>query len=244
METSQQSLATIERTFDLERKQDALTPAELIRIAVSQNADIDKLAKLMDLQERWERNEAKKAFISALNAFKANPPNIIKNGSVSFGDTSYKYATLDHVCDEVTKALSRHGITHRWKVEQDKDLITVTCILTHELGHSEETKLQGSPDNSGKKNSIQSIGSTVTYLQRYTLMAATGLAAANGDDDGRGASKLPDLEERLRALEACATLEELSRIFKNMYKDAVTCKDFEAQKRIVAVKDKRKRELQ
>ena len=62
----------------------ALTPVELLRIAVSQNADIDKLTKLMDLQERWERNEARKAFVVAMNAFKSAPPTISKNKQVSF----------------------------------------------------------------------------------------------------------------------------------------------------------------
>lgn len=44
--------------------------------------------------------------------------------------------------------------------------------------------MRASPDNSGSKNAIQAVGSTVTYLQRYTLLAATGLAAAGQDDDG------------------------------------------------------------
>ena len=39
-------------------------------------------------------------------------------------------------------------------------------------------------DDSGNKNSIQAVGSTTTYLQRYTLKAALGLAASD-DDDGR-----------------------------------------------------------
>ena len=36
---------------------------------------------------------------------------------------------------------------------------------------------------SGSKNSIQAVGSTVTYLQRYTLLAVTGLAAKGQDSD-------------------------------------------------------------
>jgi hypothetical protein len=42
-------------------------------------------------------------------------------------------------------------------------------------------------DTSGSKNAIQSIASTITYLQRYTLFAATGLAADDQDDDGKAA---------------------------------------------------------
>ena len=89
---------------------------------------------------------------------------------------AYSYATLDQVCDQVTEALSKHGISHRWKIEQENGLIRVTCILTHYKGHSEETTLAGSADTTGSKNAIQAVGSTVSYLERYTLLAATGLA--------------------------------------------------------------------
>jgi hypothetical protein len=52
-------------------------------------------------------------------------------------------------------------------------------------GHHEETTLSSSPDDSGGKNSIQAIGSAVTYLQRYTLLALTGLATREQDNDGK-----------------------------------------------------------
>jgi hypothetical protein len=83
------------------------------------------------------------------------------------------------------------------------DRISVTCILSHRDGHSEETTLSGPPDASGNKNAIQAIGSTLTYLQRYSLVQALGLAAAN-DDDGRAAGKAsveladPDSVQALR----------------------------------------------
>ena len=63
-------------------------------------------------------------------------------------------------------------------------MIRVTCVLSHILGHSERVTLQASPDQSGGKNNIQAVGSTVTYLERYTLLAVTGLATAEQDDDG------------------------------------------------------------
>ena len=101
----------------------AVTPMDLIQLAVGQNADIDKLEKLMNLQLRWEANEAKKAFVTAMNAFKADPPEITKNKLVAFGQTSYSHATLDQVCGKVTESLSKHGISHRWRVEQIDGLI-------------------------------------------------------------------------------------------------------------------------
>jgi hypothetical protein len=228
----------------------AMTPVELLRIAVSQGADIEKLKQLMDLQERWEANEARKAFNAAMNKFKANPPVISKNKLVEFdtskGKTSYRHATLDHVCEVVTKGLSAVGITHAWKVKQDKDLITVICRLTHEMGHSEETELSGVPDNSGSKNSIQAIASTVTYLQRYTLLPACGLAAGN-DTDGATPAKpfipVEELEKNLKEISEAGTLESLKFLFGVAYGKAQEMNDRKAMAHYIQLKDKRKGEL-
>jgi hypothetical protein len=231
----------------------SLTPVELIRMAVNNNASIDQLTKLMDLQERWERREAKKAYDAAMKAFKAAAPRITKNSRVNFttakGTTDYRHATLDHVCDVVIGALAKVGITHRWKISQAGEWFTVTCVLTHELGHSEETSLPGCADNSGNKNSIQAVGSTVTYLQRYTLLAATGLATSNSDDDGRGAAEpegLTDarIEQLGAAIGNAESLPELKANYFAAYREAEEAKDATAKQLFMRTKDARKRELQ
>lgn len=168
----------------------APTPNTLLRLAVEQGADLERLEKLMELQQRWEANEARKAWVAAMNAFKANPPVLTKNRRVQFGNTVYNHASLDEAVRVITEGLSAHGLSHRWTVEQlDGGMVRVTCVITHEMGHSESTSMQAGADSSGSKNSIQAIGSTVTYLERYTLLAATGLAAKGMDDDAKGAVK-------------------------------------------------------
>lgn len=161
--------------------------------------DVAKLQALLEVKERWEKNEARKAFVAALNAFKSNPPELSKNKHVMFetqkGRTEYDHATLDNVSLNIGRALSQHGLSHRWDVEQKEGgIIKVTCVLTHCQGHSERVPMEGMPDISGGKNSIQGIGSTVTYLQRYTLLAATGMAVKDQDDDGEGAAKAVEKE--------------------------------------------------
>lgn len=159
------------------------------RAASDPSFDVAKLEKLLEVKERWEANEARKAFVAALNAFKAQPPEIVKNREIQHnGKHIAYYAGLDQVSETIGKALAQHGLSHRWDTEQkDGGLIRVTCILTHTLGHSERTTLQAAPDATGAKNGVQAIGSTVTYLQRYTLLAATGMATFEQDDDGKSA---------------------------------------------------------
>lgn len=188
-----------------------VTPAAMIKAAIEQGTAIDQLSALLELQERWEAGEARKAYNRAVAAFKANPPRIHKDKQVSFGNTQYRHATLDHIVDAVTPALHEQGLSHRWEVRQDEGLISVACILSHEGGHFERVEMAGPADSSGSKNKIQQVGSTVTYLQRYTLMAILGLAA--GEDDDAGAPGPADAElitdEQALELEARANDHDL-----------------------------------
>jgi hypothetical protein len=74
-----------------------------------------------------------------------------------------------------------------WETHQDdKGNVGVTCHITHAQGHRESVSLKGPIDESGNKNRIQAVGSTVSYLERYTLLAALGLATGEDDDDVGG----------------------------------------------------------
>jgi ERF superfamily len=169
-----------------------LTPTDMLHQAVSQGASIEILEKLMALQERWERNQARKAFDEALSLAKAEIPTIVKNRQVGFeakgSKVGYKHEDLAEIARTVDPILGKHGLSYRWRTTSEpNEPIAVTCIVTHRLGHFEENTLRAGRDDSGAKNAIQAIGSTLSYLQRYTLKAALGLAASN-DDDGKAAA--------------------------------------------------------
>jgi len=184
----------------------AITPMEMIQQGVASGASLEQMQQLMDLQERWEKNEARKAFDAAMSDFKANPPTLTKNKTVSFNETTYDHATLDMVVNTVSPELSKHGLSHKWVTEQlEGGAIKVSCVITHRMGHNEQTALQGSPDSSGAKNNIQAIGSTVTYLQRYTLLSALGLAVDGQDKDATNVGNITDEEFN----ELAALIEEV-----------------------------------
>lgn len=171
----------------------AFTPGHMIQIALEKEAGMETLERLLAVQERWEMNEARKAFAKAKARFKAEAPSVSKNRRVRFenrtgGFTDYAHASLDHILDTVCPVMSKYGLSHSWETEQREGLIFVTCRLEHELGHGVETTLFGPPDTSGGKNTVQAIGSTTAYLERYTFLAVTGLATGDMDDDGQGAA--------------------------------------------------------
>lgn len=161
----------------------AITPMDMIDRAVTAGANIETLEKLMALQERWEANQGRKAFDHAIAAAKAELPAIIKNQQANRGNAgSYKYEDLAQIAAQIDPVLSRYGLSYRFRTGTDAQKIQVSCIVSHRDGYSETTTLESGADTSGAKNPIQAMGSAVTYLQRYTLKAALGLAAARDDD--------------------------------------------------------------
>lgn len=171
------------------------TPMQMLQLAISQSTDMERLKTLMDLQERWEANQAKKAFNVALAAFKKNPPVVVKD----LLNTQYNsmYTSLGNLVNTVNERLGEYGLSASWDIEQSPETIKVTCILEHVDGHSRRVSIESPPDESGSKNDLQKIKSTLTYLRGSTFEAVTGIAsrAVNQDDDGNGAGRRPQQEE-------------------------------------------------
>lgn len=214
-----------------------VTPMTLLQSAVA-NGNLDLAEKLMSLQDRWEASQARKAFDEAVSAAKAEIPPITRNAT---GHNSKKYADFAAIAKVVDPILGRHGLSYRFRTAQS-DRISVTCVLCHKAGHSEETTLTAPPDPSGNKSPIHAIGSTLTYLQRYSLVQMLGLAAAD-DDDGKaaGASGTISLEqvEQLIALcdETGADKESFCKYFRISGIADMPAKDFD--RAIAALNKKR-----
>lgn len=183
----------------------ALTPMEMLARAVQGGSSPETLEKLLTLQERWERNEAKKLYDAAMSTAKAKIPAILKTRQVTYsGSAGFKHETLPGIAKIVDPILTDAGLSYRFRTSSDATTVTVTCVLTHVAGHSEETTLSGPHDKSGGKNSIQAVGSSVTYLQRYSLKAALGIAASDDDD----AAKV-DAEEKITEQQATEIIDLL-----------------------------------
>jgi hypothetical protein len=167
---------------------------DLVQAALK-SGNVEMYREAVALFKELEGMAARKAFDNAMADAKAKIPVIRKNRRVGYdhktgGDrTEYSHEDMAEIARTVDPILSEHGLSYRYKVSSDLNQpVRVTCVLSHRDGHFEETTLTAGRDDSGKKNAIQQVGSTITYLQRYTLKAALGLAAAE-DDDGRGSEQ-------------------------------------------------------
>lgn len=191
------------------------------------SVNMDKLERLLEMKERMLAREARTAYAGALAAARAEIPVIIKNRQVGYDSkkpgasrTDYRHEDLGAIARAIDPVLSRHGLSYRWRTTSNlNEPITVTCIVSHRDGHSEENTLSAGRDDSGNKNAIQSVGSAITYLQRYTLKAALGLAVSQ-DDDARasgGAATITDEQaEELSSLitETKSDIHRFLRFFK------------------------------
>lgn len=170
------------RTSDVDR---------LVTLAVEGGAAVETLRELLSLRREAKADAARDAYTEAMAQFRAKCPPIVKTRVVDFtsqkGQTRYRHAGLSESIEQIKAVLGECGLSHSWRTEQPDGMVKVACTVTHAFGHSETTSLSAPVDLSGNKNPIQAIGSTVTYLERYTLFALLGLAAQEEDDDGQGA---------------------------------------------------------
>lgn len=167
-----------------------MSPVDTLLNAIQRHPDMDlvKLEKLMELAERWRAAEAKRAYVRAFALFKKNMPDVVKDMlNKQYGSD---YSSLANLVNQTNRVLGEYGLHANWRPDQS-DAIKVTCVITHEDGHSEEVWMKGAPDTSGQKNPLQQIKSTLTYLEGATFQAITGVVArsACADDDGNGAGK-------------------------------------------------------
>jgi uncharacterized protein YecE (DUF72 family) len=168
------------------------TPLTLLQQAIAQGMDIAQLEKLMEMQERWEKRQAEKAFQDAFAEFQSIVPVIRKNKvnkiNSQKGAYSYKSAELGEIAKTIKGALKVTGLSYRWEFEDKGNKLKVTCLVSHRDGFTKTSDMEADKDDSGGKNKIQMSGSTATYLQRYTLIGALGLTTADEDNDGRNHS--------------------------------------------------------
>ena len=165
-----------------------LTPIMQMMETAVERGNIEVVTKLMDLQERAEAAQARREFDAAFAAVKAKVGIIRKTGKANYG----LYADLADIARALDPAIAEHGLSYRFRSQRIGNELLMTCVVCHRAGHFEENSLPSPLDMSGSKNPVQAVGSTSTYLQRYTLIQAFGLAASvNGDihdDDGAGAA--------------------------------------------------------
>jgi hypothetical protein len=163
------------------------------RLARDPNVDVDKLERLIAMQERILKHQAKSAFDTAFAAMQGDIPVVSEKGQILVkGELRSRFATNEDIQETVKPILQRHGFSIRFRnVVLEGGRLKVVGILSHRDGHSEEDEFVTKADDSGGKNDIQAIGSARSYGQRYTTIALLNIATRGTDDDGATAAAKP-----------------------------------------------------
>jgi hypothetical protein len=161
---------------------------DLVAKAISSGATVEVLTAVVNLQLQIKNERARSEFIQAMANFQGAGITIQKKNKVDYGTKTgqkvkYNFAGLGDILKAIGPALKENGLAVRWQTETNANELKVTCIVAHVAGHSETCSLSAGADNSGGKNAIQAVGSTVSYLQRYTLSSLLGIVT-DEDIDG------------------------------------------------------------
>jgi hypothetical protein len=162
--------------------------AVISRAAADPNVDVSKLERLLDMHARIQAQHARVAYAAALSEMQPNLPAIEKRGKIDIGrGKPQAYALWEDINDAIKPVLQKHGFAISFRVGQMDGKISVTGVLSHREGHSEETTIYLPSDTSGSKNAVQAVGSSTSYGKRYTAAALLNLTARGEDDDAKAA---------------------------------------------------------
>lgn len=161
----------------------------IARAARDPSVDIDKMERLIAMQERVQIRDAEVAFADAFATMQPNLPAIGKNGQIVHkGQIISEFAEWEDINKAITPVLSEHGFSLSFKPETTNGTIAVKGILRHRLGHKEDATLPLPTDTSGAKNAVQSVGSTLSYGKRYVATLLLNITTEGEDDDGSAAA--------------------------------------------------------
>lgn len=209
--------AIAERVETPPAENEATTIIQIIEKAVTNPMfNVENMERLLLMQERILDRQAKASYTQAMVTMKPKLPVIDRKGKIEIRDKidknkinqSTPYALWEDIDEGITPILSEHGfaLTFRSGVAQDGK-ITVTGVLSHRDGHSEETTITLPHDSTGSKNAVQAVGSSTSYGKRYTATLLLNLRTKGEDDDGKAAAGPPKvtddeaklLEDKIRA---------------------------------------------
>lgn len=117
--------------------------------------------------------------------------NIAKAHEGGGGGKKYTYANLADLVADTRPALAEHGLVALQSIHAHGDGAACTVVLLHESGERMDFGPFPFPT---KGLDAQSTGSWITYVRRYSLLAALGMGTE--DDDGKSAQPAPRQQQR------------------------------------------------
>lgn len=206
-------------------------PATLMfeRLAKDPSVDVEKLERLIALQERMLAHDAKAAFDAAFAQMQLEIPEIDERGQIIVkGQLQSTYALNEDIQAALRPILHKHGFGLGFETEWPDDrTILITGVLTHRYGHTRRSRFKAAGDQSGNKNAIQALASTISYGHRYTTKDLLNVTTRGEDRDGHAPGE-PDVQVRNPRSHEPITQPQQQRLFPLLKSAGRTQEEFRA----------------
>ena len=159
------------------------------RIALNPDVDVDKMEKVMDMQERMMDRNAELEFNQAMTHVQNNLPVIPKDAYNEH--TKSHYSRHETIVKAIKPVYTREGFAISFseaetpQIKDQPKSIKIIGVLRHKAGHSETYFTVLPIDKTGiggtvNKTGVHATGSTITYGRRY--LTCMIFDVATGDD--------------------------------------------------------------
>lgn len=214
------------------------------RVATDPGADIGKLERMLDMQERILNKQAEMEFFSAMNKAQSKTGRISADAVNPQTRSKYaSYAALDKVLRPI---YSKNGLSLSFDTATSDraDHLKIICYVSHVMGYTKAYSVDMPTDGKGAKGNAvmtttHATGAAMSYGMRYLLKMIFNVAIGEDDTDGNMPGDF-DISESLKAMDAAKNLQELQKVFKEAYKSHPNP---QARRQLVQAKDIKKNDL-
>lgn len=179
--------------------------AVIERAAMNPDVDIEKMERLLAMQERIMDRNAEAAFAAAMTSVQSKLPTVFRASDNT--QTGSKYAKHEAMAKAIKPIYTAEGfsITFSEGDSPKERHIRIVGILRHSAGHKEMHHVDLPLDNAGIKGTVNktethATGSTFSYGRRYLTLLMFDVATGD-DNDGNGPADTIT-EEQIANLEA------------------------------------------
>jgi hypothetical protein len=168
--------------------------------------------------------------------FQKDCPVIAKTSPVKSktGEVTYRFASIDSIILQVKDVLGKNKLAYKFREERNKEegTVTVYCVVTHAMGHSEETPFTVEIGTEAYMTDVQKFGARNTFAKRYAFCNAFGIVTGNEDTDAKeilspedkkqaaaDAIQNMDVSMELAVIGSAKTLDELKRLWIGLTPD-------------------------
>lgn len=200
-----------------------------ISAAIQQQLPIETIKEFLAMRKEVKADLAKEAFTEAMAQFQKDCPVIAKTSPVKNkqGEVTYRYAGIDAIILQVKDVLGENRLAYKFREERNKEegTITVFCVVTHAMGHSEETSFTVEIGTENFMSDVQKYGARNTFAKRYAFMNAFGIVTGDEDTDAKEISSPEDKKQaKVEAIQAMDVSEQI--------KEVNNCRDLNCLKKV------------